>query len=204
MNNRIWGLTIFILVLLLGLGLFLIWQLGQTLAPTPEPVAVKWAGLTSPTSLAEAETKASLKAQDWQADAELIKVEASWRPGPDLVTVTTPLVGWVFYYYSPNQGAIVTVSVRDTKLFLGPAIDIPGVPRSLTPFPPEHGIETAWLNFRAGGGGKFLQEHNEALVHYQLKPTTNGPVWEIAAIIEKEVFRLAVDASSGLIVTPSP
>ncbi|MEA3308791.1 MAG: hypothetical protein U9Q70_04675 [Chloroflexota bacterium] len=201
MNNRSWLLAVAILSLLLGLGLFLVWQLGQTLLPSREPVTVKWAGLAAPIPLAEAEARAVNRAQAWQADVELIKVEASWRPSSDLVTVKVPLTGWTFYYYSPAEKAIVTVTIREEQLFWVPPFNIPGDPKPLTPFPPPYGIEVAWLNFRAGGGADFLESHTEALVQYQLRQTPNGPIWQIAAITERETFQIDVAATTGLVLT---
>ncbi|MCD4738225.1 MAG: hypothetical protein K8R89_03070 [Anaerolineae bacterium] len=201
MNNRSWLLAIFILTLLLGLGLFFIWQIGQTLLPKTEPLTVKWAGLATPIALAEAEARAVTSAQAWQADVQLIKVEASWRPSPNLVTVKVPLIGWTFYYYSPAKKAIITITIREDQLFKVPPFDIPGEPVPLTPFPPPYGIEVAWLNFRAGGGADFLQSNVEALIQYQLRQTANGPIWQIAAITSENTFQVNVDAISGLVLT---
>ncbi len=201
MSNRSWLLAVAILSLLLGLGLLLIWQFGQTLLPSTEPVTVKWAGLAAPLPLAEAEARAVNPAQAWQADVQLIKVEAAWRPSPNLVTVEVPLTGWTFYYYSPAEKAIVTVTIREDQLFKSPPVNIPGKPVPLTPFPPPYGIEVAWLNFRADGGADFLKSNAEALIQYQLRQTVNGPIWQIVAITSEKTFQVNVDAISGLVLT---
>jgi hypothetical protein len=194
----------FVLVVLLAavllLGAFALWQVGQG-ASTARSTGHKttWNGLTPPTTLAEAQSRARERAAQWATDLRLFKVEASWRPPADMLQVASPPVAWTFFYYAPSQSKFATVTVSGEKVLWVPPVDLASSPTALSTFPPAHGVESAWLSFRAAGGEDFLSAHADAMVQYRLQQTAEGVQWTVIAFGDGEVFEVVVDADTGLI-----
>ncbi len=194
-------LFIFVVVFLLVVGS--VWLVIGTYArpqvsQPSRPVAV-WKGLALPLEIESAAQRAQERAQDWQSDVVLVRVDASWRPGPERLHLEIPPVAWSFYYYSPTAGTVASVVVDAAYTFWVPPVPVTSPLVVLDPFPPLHGSRTAWLTFRAAGGEEFIRAHPDAAVTLVLREEER-PVWTVLAAFEGHHLEVRVDADTGLAV----
>jgi len=200
------GLGLLALILLLALAWILVSLMRISTEAKPlqsSPRAERmWQGGISQVPLEDAAQRAQARATAWAQDVYLVRAEAGWRPDRDSIQTDTPPVAWSFYYYSPGQRALASVLVSDDTLFWIPPLEIPSTPQPLRQFPPRHGIETAWLSFRAAGGDAFVQRHASARIDFRLQQQGDGSVWRISAFQEEAHLEVFVDAESGQVLMP--
>ncbi len=199
------GLGVLILVLLVTLAFILLSLLNVVGAPTTAAPTGKtqiWRAADSGLTLEASAQQAKARAQTWAADAVLIRAEAAWRPGAQGRQLDVPPVTWSFYYYSPALRTLASVVVGRDQLFWVPPLEISYAPK-IIPALPQHGIEVAWLSFRAAGGEDFLRQHPEAMVDFRLRPHTDGVVWSVAAFEGQDYLEVLIDAESGVVLPSS-
>jgi hypothetical protein len=202
MNKSRVALLALAALIVLTAGFLVAWQAIEGIMPTPAArPRTTWTGLSAPTALAEAEGRARGRAEQWAADAELLRAEATWRPPEAWVQADHPPVAWSFYYYSPAQGEVASASVDGEELFWITPTAVDVRPATLQSFPPQHGVDVAWLSFRASGGEEFLEEHPNAAVHFRLQQE-EASYWTVMAFDQEANLRVKISADTGLVVTP--
>jgi hypothetical protein len=169
---------------------------GPERGPSPTP----WVGAAPAVALSDGEAMARESARAWAADAALLKAEAMWQPAGGWVEVDSPPVSWSYYYYSVGGRAITAVAVHGERAFVAPAVQVSHVPATLRVFPPPQGDAVAWLSFRGAGGDDFLAAHPGAIVQLTLRQA-GQPVWLVAAYTPEDRLEVAVDATSGLVLS---
>lgn len=199
------------LLVLVGFGLILIVALlvmwitlsgGSNLLPVQRPTA-EWRG-TAPRMPMELATQyGAARVREWTSDAQLIWVKGSWRPTAEALEEEHPAIAWSLYYYSPSKRETASVTVRGEETFWVPPRAVEATPSPLTPFPPPHGIEIAWISFRAAGGDTFLADHPDALVQYRLQRSNERLVWAVLALDAGDSLEVEVDALTGQVIPPS-
>ena len=187
--------------ILLILGLVLLWNFSPQLLPKPVRPTIKWSGMAPPISLADAGARAGARAREWADDIVLIKLKASWRPSPDWLQTDYPPVAWSFYYYSPGAHAVASVAVHGETLFWVPPFEMESKSAALSPFPPPHGVDVAWLSFRAAGGEDLLRQNPDTLVQFQLRQQEGRPIWTIVAYGTDIAYTVVVDGQSGRVLS---
>ncbi len=157
-------------------------------------------GVTSVVGLAEAHVRAQERAAGWANDAYLVRVEAAWYLTPGQAATSNPPVAWAFTYFSPAGSSLAGVVIDDDSTLWVPPFEIPMVPTPLGGELPPHGVETAWLSFRAAGGDDFVQQHPEAQVTFRLQQHEGQPTWAVSAYAEDRFVDVKVDAISGAVL----
>ena len=203
MKGRGGSLIALLLTAALLVGALLLWRVSQeaTAAPAARPNRhkLKWNGLAQPVALNAAQARAAERVAQWAEDAYLFKAEATWRPPEDMLTAKQLPLAWSFYYYSASQAKVAIVEINGEKVFWAPPVALANSPTTLEHFPPQHGVESAWLSFRAAGGEELLKSHTDALVQYQLRQATNGREWTVTAFHKEGTFEVIVNADTGLV-----
>lgn len=169
---------------------------------SPSSDSAQWTGVVAPLPLGDAARQANDRAGAWQEDAALIRVEASWRPGPRWLDHDVPPVAWSFYYYSPAAGAVATVAVDAEHTMWVPPVVVARPPALLDSFPPAYGIEMVWLTFRAAGGRAFIEEHPNASVAFRLQTEDGQAIWRVAAIEGDAHLVVRMSADTGVVLSP--
>lgn len=164
---------------------------------TTEPVRQ---AVTATVSWSEGGQRAQDRAWAWVADAELVRVEASWYVTPDWRQLALPPLVWGFVYYSPSERMLATVAVEDDDVLWAPPVPIPVVPESIEGFPPAYGPELAWISFKGAGGVGFLEVHPEAEVVFRMQNEASGLVWTIVASEGTSRHQAVIDAQSGTVL----
>jgi hypothetical protein len=204
MSNRQFLSLVGGVLILLGIGVVLIWNIAATLnemESTPVPVRrAEWSGKAPAISLEEAAQQATPRAQTWAPDARLVKVEASWHPSPEELGLETPPVAWALSYYSPSKEAVKTAHVHAESFSWGKSRLMGAEAEALAPFPPPQGIKVAWLSFRAAGGEEFLVEHPDATVQFLLR-NKGKMIWTVLAFTRAGKYEIQVDAHTGTVLT---
>jgi hypothetical protein len=204
--KRVASLTVGIvaLAILVSLALILSFQLLTERASTttaPRQTTTIWQGATSELSLADAVAKVEPEMRQRAADATLFRAEGAWRPGEGWREIEMPPLAWTLYYYSPSESNLHAVTVSDAQNFWAPPTDLPLAPRLVTSLPPPHGIDVAWLSFRAAEGDAFLRTHTNPLVAFQLQPAESSLHWTVSAIAGSEQLRVVIDAQTGAVLS---
>ena len=121
----------------------------------------------------EAFTSAEKAARAWQADAQLVSANASWRglPADELVEEQ---VTWSFTFFSPQTRSVSILSV--TAQGAGPAETLDASPATMVADfaaweVDSHQVLTAFLDH---GGRGFLDENPDATVSLRLGPSEDG------------------------------
>jgi hypothetical protein len=195
-------LLLFVTALILVVGtawLFLASSL-ESQAPPAERPSTTWTGVVPPSAVEDAARRAGDRAGSWQSDAQLVRVEATWRPGPDRLDVEIVPVAWSFYYYSPSTSRVASAAVNSNDVFWVPPVWTENAPLPLEPFPPAHGARSAWLAFRGAGGEDFIRTHPEATVTFVLRAEEEGMFWRVFATSEEHHLQVRIDAESGLVI----
>lgn len=195
-------LLLFVTALVLVIGtvwIFLASSL-ESQAPPPDRPAAAWTGIVPPLALESAARRAGERAQDWQADATLVRVESSWRPGPDRLDLEIPPVAWSFYYYSASTQKVASAAVNSDDVFWVPPVWTESKPLPLDPFPPPYDSRMAWLAFRGAGGEEFIRNHPEATVTFVLRAEEEGTFWRVFATSEEHHLQVRIDATTGLVI----
>jgi hypothetical protein len=197
------NLLIFAAVLLVGGAL--IWLAVQLTTPSrpsqpdqPQQPVVLWTGIEPPLALDSAAERGAERARAWQTDAILVRVEATWRPGPERLHVEIPPVAWSLYYYSPSARRLASAVVDAAQTFWVPPVPALVPPQELAPFPPPHECRTAWLTFRGAEGEEFIRAHPDATVSMVLRMQEGRPVWTVLAASGEHHLKVSVDAETGL------
>lgn len=172
--------------------------------PHRQPAAEVRRGVTSAVSLLDATERAEKRIAAWAQDAVLVRAEASWYLSGGWERIDRPPVAWAFYYYSASESCLASVVIDDDVLLWVPPLEIPIVPRSLTIYPPDYGIDVTWQTFRAAGAEAFLKAHPEAQVSFRLQQVGERPAWLVSAFDAGEFFRVTIDAQSGIVIPEEP
>ncbi len=189
--------------LIAAVGLLVLWSvMGNGPLVVNRQPEVTWQGLAPRMPLAEAARRAEERARAWASDAELVWVKGSWRPQEHQNTEQPP-IAWTLHYYSPSRRETASVTVKGENLFWIPPRATTTQPAPLAPFPPAHGIEVAWMGFRAAGGNDFLRAHPSALVQYRLQRSGEGLVWIVLAYEGEHSLEVRTDANSGKLLSPT-
>ena len=194
----LWGVVIVALILVIGWAVL---RLIGSDRGASRPQAVIWRGEAAELTLADAVQRGNARAQQWAADAVLVKAEASWQPGANWSQVQIPPVAWSFYYYSPAQQAIASAGVGATEIFWVPPVPTGIAMQPLTQCPPPQGIEVAWLSLRAAGGATFLQQHPEALINFGVLQKGATLLWIASAAEKNAHIAVEIDAQSGIVLS---
>ena len=157
--------------------------------------------VTSSVPLAEAAARAQARALEWTRDAVSVRAEAAWAVEGGWTGVQTPPLAWSFTFYSPSAESVAVVVIDDETTLWVPPFEIPVVPTPLGEGLPAHGIETAWLSFRAAGGDAFLEAHPQSQVTFRLQQRAGRPVWTVSAFDEGDFTDVRIDAQSGVVST---
>ncbi len=158
-------------------------------------------GVTSVVGLAEAHVRAQERAAGWANDAYLVRVEAAWYLTPGQAAASNPPVAWAFTYFSPVESSLVGVVIDDETTLWVPPLEIPMVPTPLGDELPPHGVETAWLSFRAADGQDFVEQHPEAQVTFRLQQSDGRPTWTVSAYADDGFVDVRLDAVTGAVLT---
>ncbi|MBN1179862.1 MAG: PepSY domain-containing protein [Anaerolineae bacterium] len=201
------GKSLFIVLVVTLLTIGLVWVVAQALSTeSPAPVAparpmVQWDGTGLPISLEGALRRAEERALAWQADAILVRVDGTWRPGVERLERQVLPVPWSFYYYSPSAQALASAVVDADSTFWIPPLPMRGDPLAeLAPFPPAYEPHQVWLTFRGAGGDQFVRTHPDAVVTMVLHMEDGRPVWKMMAISEGYYIEVRIDAETGLVL----
>ncbi|MBC7226284.1 MAG: hypothetical protein H5T61_03530 [Thermoflexales bacterium] len=177
----------------------LVGLLGREASPAPAATN-RWTGLASPLPPEQAFQKAWERAREWQPDAVLVRVEASWRPGERWLEVRTLPVTWLFTFYSSAARALATVSVNAEKTYWIPPVEVAYAPRPLPAFPPPYGVDRMWMTFRAAGGEEFVRQYPDALIHIVLQVGEEGTVWQMDAVGVERSLKVRMSAETGVLI----
>ena len=139
------------------------------------------------------------RAQMWSPDVQLVRAEAAWRPTREGQKVDNPPVSWSLYFFSQQERALASTSVTGNQVFWVPPINMTYIPRVIDGLPP-HGVEVAWLNFRAAGGDDFLLRHKDAIINLRLHIEDDVLVWTVSAFDDRGRHSVMIDAQTGIIV----
>jgi hypothetical protein len=200
MNRLEWILGIFLVVLLLivlGLAIMLWTQPrgGEPPAFADRPAAIApatpvFVGKTAQTAFAQAEARA----QEWQADAMLLRADATWPPGLLIGDVLDGASSWSFVFYSPSQGAIRQVTVIEESVTLL-------AERNYQPPQPLQATSdwtvdsnTAVQYFMTNGGQEFMRQVGSTVLTMSLRmdKPDGRIIWSVSSV--------ATDSARGLII----
>jgi hypothetical protein len=208
------GIGVLILTLLVLLALILVSMLQMptsTAAPSVGQAQTRrnsnlWRSSESNLALEDAVQRGEARAHQWAQDAQLVRAEAAWRPGVEGWKTENPALTWSFYFYSPARGTLATVAVKEEQVFWVPPTEIPSAPTTLSTFPPQHGVDVAWLSFRAAGGEDLLRQYPTAMVTFRLQQQGEAPVWTVSLLRGETHLNVVVDAQTGAVLpsTESP
>ena len=159
------------------------------------------ASVVSNVSLRDASARAQARASEWSLDAAPVRVEAAWVLEGEWAAVRTPPVAWSFIFYSPSAQSVVVVVIDDELTLWVPPAEIPAAPTLLRELPPVHGVESAWLSFRAAGGDAFLASHPQSQITFRLQQRADNLLWTVSAFDEGEYIDTKIDAQSGVVAT---
>jgi hypothetical protein len=141
-------------------------------------------------------------AKEWQPDAGLVSVAASW-PFATLDDLSSP-VDWTFTFYSPGTQRVYVLNVHSEQSML--------IRETLSPYPlvvvasdmwqvDSHQALNAWLN---GGGGEFLGGYPVVDVSVRLRVDDGRAVWAVigagrggAAQDDPLLLDVVLDATDG-------
>jgi hypothetical protein len=199
----LWGLGVLVVVVLSTLG-FLISQARQphALSPTATPAAqlpqADYRLPETPHSARNVYPRAAQAARDWQPDAALVSVAATW-PFASLDNFSRP-VDWTFQFYSPATGRVYVINVDQES--------VTPIHETLSPYSlariegdnwqvDSYQAVNAWLN---RGGGAFLKRHAVVDVSIRLSRPPEGALeWTIVGVDEsgQAVHTERVDAYEG-------
>ncbi len=142
------------------------------------------------------------RARQWSSDASLVRAEAAWRPTREGQKVENPPVSWSCYYYSPQASALASALVTGETVFWVPSIELSYAPQVISDLPP-HGVEVAWLTFRAAGGDDYLLRHKDAMINFRLHIKDDVLVWSVSAFDDRAKHSVVIDAHSGTVINDS-
>ncbi|MDO8674096.1 MAG: hypothetical protein Q7O66_22005, partial [Dehalococcoidia bacterium] len=144
-------------------------------------------------------------AREWQRDAELRSVRATWQnAGP--AELRQGKNSWAFYFVSPSSktGAKMLgyiVSVNEGRAEGVKAGEVTSNDQSLSFVDWKVDSPQALRVFLENGGQDFLARHAQADAHAILKGTDSGqqPVWEVTLLDKqtKDTLSLQLDAATG-------
>jgi len=207
MNRLEWILGIFLVVLLLvvlGLAIMLWTQpRGTPTAPSaggPAGLAVAtpiFVGKTAQAAFGEAEAMA----HEWQADAVLLRADATWPPGLFMQDLLDGASTWSFIFYSPAAGAIQQVTVIEERVTLLAERSYrpqqPPLATSAWAVDSHTAVQTLMMN----GGQDFLRLSNDAVLSLSLRTDApNGRITWSATLAATETSRsllMDIDAQTG-------
>jgi hypothetical protein len=201
------ALLIGVIVCLIVLVAVLLWNLAPLLSAqgstASRPQAVH-RGVTSAVMLPDAFLRAQARAADWAGDAYLVRAEAAWYIAEEWTRVEAPQVAWAFTYFSPAAASLASVVINDSATLWVPPFEVTITPTPLGDALPAHGVETAWLSFRAAGGDAFLTAHPGSQVTFRLQQRDGRPTWSVSAFGDGDFMEIRIDAQSGVVSRPDP
>ena len=140
-------------------------------------------------------------ALDWQADAQLSGVMASWQlASGDRLTLSQS--AWSFQFFAPVAQQVLMVSVDQRGAQAGPRQAVFTAPQRLVP---DWGLDsdTLLLSFLGYGGQDFMNAHPSANVHLQLTAQEGGrATWFVTAVdpLARQSLTVGLDAHSREVV----
>jgi hypothetical protein len=198
------GLIAFIGALIILLGVIVVNMAGISVSSTnaARQNSVLWRGdnAEKAVDLHTAYKYGLERAQQWSPDVQLVRAEAAWRPTREGQMVENPPVSWSLYFYSRQERALASASVTGDKVFWVPPLNLSYAPKVIGNLP-HHGVEVAWLNFRAAGGDDFLLRHKDAMINFRLHIKDSILVWTVSAFDDRGRHSVMVDARTGIIMT---
>lgn len=195
---RLLVLGLAVVVMFAALILLGLWA--QSAPPaTPPPTEAAQATLTAQ----QAYVQARAAAQNWQADARLSGISASW-PRASVESLLAGQSGWALDFYSPSTGEMQYISVDAGSARLTRRRAVPVAPRLIDEAAWQVSAEDAVLYFLANGGDRFLRGQGGITAHIHLAVEEDGRlVWTVAAVRrDGNALVVAIDATSGERVTP--
>lgn len=182
------GLGVLVLLTYGVLAILLVSVSGDSAADKP--------GFTAKEALGRAEKEA----RAWQADAQLVSANASWRGLPASALVEGD-VTWSFTFFSPHMRSISILSVTAQSASLAETLDASPATKvaDLAEWEVDsHQVLTAFLDH---GGRGFLDENPDATVSLRLGPSEDGEslVWLAFGISSssRSTVTVQVDPLSG-------
>lgn len=205
------GLLAILLIAVIALGLILWLQPDTADLPPPDisGAAVGPAGTGSQQTALLALNPARDAARQWQPDAELLSVSATWPRGASRDMLTDGMASWTFSFYSAAAETVASFSVIDGRANLmtqGPPVD-PAAVQTIGGWTVDS--QDAIRIMLEQGGEELLQREPDAAsltMTLSADPQTGEPQWFVSLIGQRpdQAVTVWIDANSGETVAPQP
>lgn len=144
------------------------------------------------------------RARIWQADAQLLRVSATWPEGIELEKMLSGREGWSYTYYSPTARTTAVVTVADDAVNFIPGREIDATVNPLDAASWLIDSNIAASIFFGNGGLDLAQEIADPTLIMNLSFITDETQaeWLISLFSEQRgtTFSMRVDANTGDIV----